>query len=65
MYDYRRQHAQILEILEKRIFFVGGAMKSGTTWLQLSLDAHPHLSCGGEGHFTNQLAPRLDRKSVV
>ena len=61
MYDYRRHHAELLEMFEKQIFFIGGAMKSGTTWLQLSLDAHPRLSCGGEGHFTNQLAPRLVR----
>lgn len=33
-----------------QIFFVVGYMKSGTTWLQLLLDAHPQVSCRGEGH---------------
>jgi len=33
------------------VFFVCGAPKSGTTWLQRILDAHPEVSCSGEGHF--------------
>lgn len=33
------------------LFFVCGAPKSGTTWLQRILDAHPEISCSGEGHF--------------
>ena len=36
---------------EKRIFFACGAPKSGTTWLQRVLDAHPQVQCSGEGHF--------------
>jgi hypothetical protein len=32
-------------------FFVGGAPKSGTTWMQRSLDLHPEIICSGEGHF--------------
>lgn len=32
-------------------FFVCGAPKSGTTWLQRLLDAHPEVCCSGEGHF--------------
>lgn len=31
-------------------FFVGGAPKSGTTWMQRSLDLHPQIVCSGEGH---------------
>lgn len=31
-------------------FFVGGAPKSGTTWVQRSLDLHPQIVCSGEGH---------------
>ena len=31
-------------------FFIGGAPKSGTTWLQRSLDLHPEIVCNGEGH---------------
>lgn len=41
------------------MFFVGGMPKSGTTWLRLLLDSHPEISCRGEGHFFNSLAPRL------
>jgi hypothetical protein len=37
-------------------FFVCGAPKSGTTWLQTILDLHPDVSCGGEGHFIELLA---------
>jgi len=33
------------------VFFVCGAPKSGTTWLQRVLDAHPEVACSGEGHF--------------
>lgn len=31
-------------------FFIGGAPKSGTTWLQRTLDLHPQIVCSGEGH---------------
>lgn len=33
------------------MFFVLGAPKSGTTWLQRMLDQHPALLCTGEGQF--------------
>jgi Sulfotransferase family len=39
-----------------RYFFVCGAPKSGTTWLQRLLDAHPQLICSGEGHFIEKFA---------
>jgi LPS sulfotransferase NodH len=40
------------------VFFVCGAPKSGTTWLQRILDAHPQVSCAGEGHFIERfIAP--------
>ncbi|MDQ7087041.1 MAG: sulfotransferase [Acidobacteriota bacterium] len=61
--------ARQLESLERKLaafdrrglFFVLGTMKSGTTWLQLLLDAHPAICCRGEGHFTSYLAPRLQQ----
>src|SRR5205085_9996190 len=56
---FERLHAAIAGLRSKQIFFVGGTMKSGTTWLQLLLDAHPQVSCNGEGHFTDSLAPSL------
>jgi len=34
-------------------------MRSGTTWAQVLLNSHPHISCKGEGHFPNQFAPLL------
>jgi hypothetical protein len=33
------------------VFFVIGQKKSGTTWLQKMLDAHPEIVCDGEGRF--------------
>lgn len=36
---------------ERGYFFVCGAPKSGTTWLQRMLDAHPQIHCSGEGNF--------------
>lgn len=59
MNHYERLQTQISELRKKQIFFIGGAIKSGTTWLQLLLDAHPEVSCRGEGHFLDNLAPAL------
>jgi hypothetical protein len=38
------------------VFFVCGAPKSGTTWLQRVLDAHPEVKCSGEGHFISRFS---------
>lgn len=43
------QHVQ--RVLGYNWLFIGGAEKSGTTWLQRLLDAHPEIRCNGEGHF--------------
>jgi hypothetical protein len=43
-----------------QLFFVGGAPRSGTTWLQYLLDSHPEVSCRGEGLFMKHLAAPLD-----
>ena len=60
MFDYESRHSAISELHKKQLFFVGGTMKSGTTWLQLLLDSHPLVSCNGEGNFTESgLAPTL------
>jgi glycosyltransferase involved in cell wall biosynthesis len=32
-------------------FFLVGRAKSGTTWLMRTLDAHPEITCRGEGRF--------------
>ena len=59
MFDYDSWHAAISTLRKKQIFFIGGTIKSGTTWLQLLLDAHPEVSCKGEGHFLDLMAPAL------
>lgn len=43
----------------QQIFFVMDAPKSGTTWLQAVLDAHPDVTCSGEGHFIEKIATPL------
>jgi hypothetical protein len=54
-------NAAVAGLRRKQVFFIGGAPKSGTTWLQLLLDAHPAVSCTGEGHFPDRLLPMLQR----
>lgn len=44
-----------------RYFFIGGAPKSGTTWMQRALDLHPEILCSGEGHFHEFIARPLAR----
>ena len=58
-FDFDALHAEIATLRQKQLFFIGGAAKSGTTWLQLLLDRHPAISCNGEGHFPTYLVPRL------
>ncbi|HXP73223.1 MAG TPA: sulfotransferase [Stellaceae bacterium] len=60
-FDFRAMHARIDALLDKQVFFLGGAVKSGTTWLQALLDAHPHVSCTGENHFVDCLSPTLKK----
>ncbi|WP_420139204.1 sulfotransferase family protein [Sphingomonas sp.] len=40
-------------------FFVCGAAKSGTTWLQRVLDYHPEVQSSGEGHFIERFSVPL------
>ena len=58
-FDYAALSAEIAALRARQLFFIGGAAKSGTTWLQLLLDRHPAISCNGEGHFPTYLVPRL------
>jgi sulfotransferase family protein len=54
------EHFEALRALARRqLFFVGGAPRSGTTWLQTLLDSHPDIVCGGEGLFLKHLADPL------
>jgi hypothetical protein len=43
-----------------QLFFIGGAPRSGTTWVQQILDRHPEISCRGEGLFQKHLAEPLE-----
>ena len=43
-----------------KIFFCGGPLKSGTTFLQRMLDSHPEISCQPENIFNDLLADFLD-----
>jgi len=58
---YRELQTKLDQIFDKQIFFVVGYSKSGTTWLQFLLDAHPEVCCKGEGHFTDALYPALEK----
>ncbi len=49
------------EILSVHPFFVCGAPKSGTTWLQRILDAHPEVCCSGEGHFISRFSAPVSK----
>jgi hypothetical protein len=42
----RRKHREA-----PSVFFIVGRAKSGTTWLMRTLDAHPEITCRGEGRF--------------
>jgi hypothetical protein len=52
--------AELARLAERQLFFIGGAPRSGTTWLQQMLDCHPDISCRGEGHFWQLLAAPLE-----
>ena len=51
---------QIATLAGRQLFFVGGAPRSGTTWVQQILDQHPEVSCRGEGLFQKFLAEPLE-----
>lgn len=60
MPDWGERQADLAALAQRQLFFVGGAPRSGTTWLQQMLDTHPEVSCRGEGLFQNQLANPLE-----
>ena len=51
---------RLLRLARCQLFFVGGAPRSGTTWLQYLLDSHPEVCCRGEGLFRKHLAEPLE-----
>jgi hypothetical protein len=52
---------ELADLARRQLFFVGGAPRSGTTWLQQMLDCHPEISCRGEGLFLQALAVPMER----
>lgn len=54
--SWAERQAEIALLAQRQLFFIGGAPRSGTTWLQQMLDCHPDVSCQGEGLFWKQLA---------
>ena len=44
-----------------KLFFIVGAQKSGTTWLQRSLNSIEGVHCLGEGHFIDRLMLPITR----
>ncbi len=59
--DWTEQQENLTRLAEQQLFFVGGAPRSGTTWLQYLLDSHPEVSCRGEGLFGKNLAAPLEK----
>lgn len=49
---------------DKDVFFIGGVIKSGTTWVERLMDSHPQVVCKGEAHFGSLLEPLL-REAVA
>jgi len=57
--NWIEQQQEIAALARKQLFFIGGAPRSGTTWVQQILDLHPEVSCRGEGLLQKQLAEPL------
>ena len=59
-FAYRQRQDTIESTLRKKLFFIMGMPKSGTTWLVRMMNAHPEICCWGEGHLTNILFPIME-----
>lgn len=64
-FRYDALQADIAQVMAKDLFFIAAYPKSGTTWLQVMLDAHPEICCRGEGHFVDRLTPLLHRAAEL
>jgi hypothetical protein len=58
--NWIERQAQLAELARLQLFFIGGAPRSGTTWLQQMLGAHPEVSCKGEALLQKYLAEPLE-----
>jgi hypothetical protein len=59
-FAYRQRQDIIESTLRRKLFFIMGMPKSGTTWLVRMMNAHPEICCWGEGHLSNILYPILE-----
>ncbi len=60
MHGWAERVEALQAVARTQLFFIGGAPRSGTTWVQHILDRHPDISCRGEGLFMQHLAVPLD-----
>ena len=60
MQSWLPRQSGLAAMAERQLFLVGGAPRSGTTWVQQILDSHPDVSCRGEGLFAHHLAAPLE-----
>jgi hypothetical protein len=56
--------AELERIAKSQLFFIGGAPRSGTTWLTHLLNSHPDVCCGGEALFNKHLAEPMQKLVV-
>ncbi len=48
--SYYQTQTGVNHVLGKKLFFIVGCPKSGTTWLQHIIDGHPQVLCAGESN---------------
>ena len=60
MQSWAERQDRLARLARCQLFFIGGAPRSGTIWLQLLFDSHPEICCRGEGLFMKHLAAPLD-----
>ncbi|MFG0331476.1 MAG: sulfotransferase family protein [Phycisphaerales bacterium] len=53
------------ECLSRKLFFVAGCQKSGTTWVERLLNGHPEMICRGEARFTDMLLHPLAKTTEM
>jgi hypothetical protein len=53
--------ADLERVSKSQLFFVGGAPRSGTTWLTHLLNSHPEICCGGEALFNKHVAEPMHK----
>ena len=61
---WAERHAALAALAQRQLFFIGACPRSGTTWLQMLLDAHPQVSCRGEGHYPDSFGPKLHKAAT-